>query len=237
MKIFRAAVFDIDGVLAKSEIFQYKAWKQLMNEAFAYDLSMDEYIKKYCGTSSAKIAEKLAKRFKIGFTAEDILDVRENMVNKIVEQSEVEQMPYAVEAIEFFGERGVPNAFATGAGTTESIMKLEKSGLDKLVQKYEIPVVCRDQVENGKPAPDSYNEAISRLEQKNNIILFHEDVLSFEDTLPGVRSAQAAGTTCFPVVNMWTKPKFKRIKPIYENLEQVITEIKSHYSFVQPNRL
>jgi beta-phosphoglucomutase-like phosphatase (HAD superfamily) len=55
-------------------------------------------------------------------------------------------------------------------------------------------VVCRDDVQAGKPAPDLYLTALSRLG------ISAEDAIAVEDSATGVAAARAAGVSCVAVL-------------------------------------
>jgi HAD superfamily hydrolase (TIGR01509 family) len=77
----------------------------------------------------------------------------------------------------------VPIAVATSTETPWAKKKLLKAGIHHFFDH----IVGRDAVAHGKPAPDLYLEAASRLRKKTN------ECWAFEDSLPGLTAALAAG--------------------------------------------
>ena len=61
MKIIKAVLFDVDGVLLDTETFQYLAWVDTFKRFAGYDLSEGEYSREYCGRASVWNAEQVKK--------------------------------------------------------------------------------------------------------------------------------------------------------------------------------
>lgn len=87
------------------------------------------------------------------------------------------------ETLEHLAALNVPMAVATSTETPWAKKKLLKAG----IHHYFDEIVGRDVVPHGKPAPDLYLEAASRLRQRA------DDCWAFEDSLPGITAALAAG--------------------------------------------
>jgi HAD superfamily hydrolase (TIGR01509 family) len=85
--------------------------------------------------------------------------------------------------LEHVSDLGVPMAVATSTETPWAKKKLLKAGIHHFFDH----IVGRDVVAHGKPAPDLYLEAASRLRTKAN------ECWAFEDSLPGLTAALAAG--------------------------------------------
>lgn len=99
----------------------------------------------------------------------------------------VDRKPGAVELLEHLRAARVPLALATSSRTATAARKLALSGLDEFFEH----VVGGDQVTNGKPHPEPYLTAASRLGVDT------ANCWAVEDSEHGVRAALAAG--CFVV--------------------------------------
>jgi HAD superfamily hydrolase (TIGR01509 family) len=91
--------------------------------------------------------------------------------------------PGALEALLALERIGVPCAVATSTDTRFAHYKLEKAGL----LGYFATIIGRDAVPRGKPAPDVYLHAARQLGHSA------ERCWAFEDSLPGLIAAAAAG--------------------------------------------
>lgn len=91
--------------------------------------------------------------------------------------------PGAKLALEALRAAGIACAVATSTETTHARFKLEKAGL---LSHFDA-VVGRDLVKHGKPAPDLYLHAARKLG------VAAQACWAFEDSLPGLTAALAAG--------------------------------------------
>ena len=91
--------------------------------------------------------------------------------------------PGAEGLLDLLRDRGVPAAIATSASRGTAMARLGAAGLGG---RFPI-VVTRDDVAQGKPAPDSYALAVRRLG------LAPGACLAVEDSPPGIEAAHAAG--------------------------------------------
>jgi HAD superfamily hydrolase (TIGR01509 family) len=85
--------------------------------------------------------------------------------------------------LEHLAALNVPMAVATSTETPWAKKKLLKAGIHHFFDH----IVGRDAVAHGKPAPDLYLEAASRLRMKAT------ECWAFEDSLPGLTAALASG--------------------------------------------
>jgi sugar-phosphatase len=95
----------------------------------------------------------------------------------------VRLMPGAIEVIEFGRLAGLKIGLATSGMRTHAAVSLAETGLRGMFDAE----VTGDEVDNGKPAPDLFLAAASRLgvEPSESVV--------FEDAPNGVTAAQAAG--------------------------------------------
>eukprot|EP01035_Chromulina_nebulosa_P018079 gene18079-23727_t len=123
-------------------------------------------------------------------TPEEVVKQWEYNLNNL--SSQVEAMPGAYELVDKLYSLKVPLAIATSSNNQMFIKKRMKH--NEMFRKVNV-VVCGDdeQVKKGKPHPDIYLIAASRLG------LNPESCLAFEDALSGVESATRAGLICIAV--------------------------------------
>jgi putative hydrolase of the HAD superfamily len=100
-------------------------------------------------------------------------------------------LPGVVELIEAAKVAGLRLAVASNSSHRHVDGHLKARGL----WAHFDAVVCRDDVARGKPAPDPYLLALERLG------LAAEDVVAFEDSVPGHEAAAAAGLRVVAVPN------------------------------------
>ena len=210
MAEIKAAIFDFDGTLVDSEHYHYNSWVEVLND-YGAELDYDFYIKTYAGTPSPINAKAIIEQFDLPISGEDLTYKRERMAEKLVKESEVEFMPYAIETLDLFKEKGIPIYLVTGSPRNNVEFLLGKTG----IAKYFKFTITRTDVKNSKPDPESYLTAIEKIN------LPKENMVVFEDTRTGVASAKAAGLECLAIQgNPNLKDNVKAADKIFDSLRE-----------------
>ena len=197
---FEAALFDFDGTLAQSEGLHRLAF----GEVLGVEIDEEEWETKCVGTSPAKvIADRLPEgRLAPGETIDDLLDQRSAVFEKWVDEGKLEATGGALELLEDLAEQGVRCAVVSSGSRSYIVKALRHLGLDKF---FEIIVAGDDPVmkegcevhgePHHKPHPFPYLHAATRLG------VSPERCVAFEDSISGIRSAQAANMLVIAVKN------------------------------------
>lgn len=176
----QAIIFDLDGVLIDSEWLSFLEWKNLARQ---YGGSLEDSIfPELVGTTAEETASIVMR------TTGVVFDVQENCAliwRRVTEQLKVkiDPLPGAGDLVCRLAQRGYPLAIASN-----SLSDYIENALQGLGLSAYFPVwVSRDQVAEGKPAPDVYLLAARRLG------IAPQHCLAIEDSRVGVQSAASAG--------------------------------------------
>ncbi|MDI6591793.1 MAG: HAD family phosphatase [Patescibacteria group bacterium] len=192
---FEGVVLDFDGILADTEGLQWKKWNILLEPIY---IDKKEYIADYCGKSSAtEIPALLKKRYPQITLSEKEMAEKASQILKELFKKEARLMPGALEALEFFKQKGFKMAVCSAKDPSELEMKLQSVGIAEW-----FPAENRStQSEAGgkpKPHPAMYLLACQRLGLKPS------QCVAFEDTSAGVESAVNAGFHVIAMPNEWS---------------------------------
>ncbi len=175
---FGGYIFDCDGTIADTMPLHYRAWSQALGEegaSFPEDLFYE-----WGGKPTSVIIAQLNERFGFKLEVEPTLRRKEGYYQKMLH----EVLP--IEPVLEIAKRmqGVaPMAIASGG-----YRQLVEGTLDALgIMDMFDAIVCAEDYENGKPAPDPFLVAAKR------IGIAPEDCLVFEDSPTGIEAAKAAG--------------------------------------------
>ena len=175
----KAVVFDCDGLLMGTE----PCWTVAETEIFAKrGLPFgDEQKAQVIGKSIDAAADTMAELFEEPGAGEAIQAELLELVGEVVAR-EAEPMAGAQDLVERV-QKVVPVAVASNSPRALLNAALLRGGFENT-----FPVsLAADEVSNPKPAPDMYLRACEKLG------VVPEEALAFEDSMTGLRSAQAAG--------------------------------------------
>jgi HAD superfamily hydrolase (TIGR01509 family) len=185
--VIEAVVFDLDGVLIQTEEIWNDVRESLARERGGrYD---EQAQRDMMGMSSPEWSRYMHERVGLPEPPEVIAaEVIELMAARYRERLPL--IDGAMEAVERLAARW-PLGLASSANRPLIDLVLELSGLDRY---FEV-TVASEEVARGKPAPDVYLEACSRLGVKP------AKAASVEDSHAGIGSAKAAGMRVIAIPN------------------------------------
>jgi len=212
VKNIKAILFDLDGTLFKTEAYQIKAWDEVLRKR-GIIVSPKDYFR-YIGKTALEVEKDLADEFGLNIEEGELEKEKEELILKWFRGEDLELMPYAREALEFFSSH--PNlklALCTSGSEKEVICKLKKNNLS---DKFDV-IITKDDVSKGKPAPDIYLEAMKKLGLQGG------ECLAVEDTEHGLEAAKRAGAFCFAIPQEFSLGQnFSKADKVLESLKDVV---------------
>lgn len=177
---FQALIFDMDGTLVDSGQLHEFAWTAMLNR---YGIPIDrKFMRSLAGVPTRGTIEILLEKFnlKIDASLDEMNAFKEQVVHENMHQY---VKPTALLEIAQKYEGVKPMAVGTGADTQEAESILKICGL----HKYVSVIVGADQVQNPKPAPDTFLRCAELLgvDPKQCVV--------FEDSKLGLQAAASAG--------------------------------------------
>jgi HAD superfamily hydrolase (TIGR01509 family) len=187
-KLPAAVLFDLDGTLVDSEHYWMLSERKLASEHDAEWNHADgiELIGMSLYESSVIIGRKLGS----ALAPEEIID---RLTAVVIEQLQVALpwKPGARELLFELREAGIKTALVTMSMRRMALAVADAVGFDA----FDV-VVAGDDVEFGKPHPEAYLKAAELLG------VDPADCIAIEDSVPGLASAEAAGTKAIGVPNL-----------------------------------
>ena len=174
-----AVIFDCDGTLVDSEPLARTAWERAL-AAHGYALT-DADAEASVGLPYPRVHAYFAERVPLP-AAEPFWGELSAELFALID-SDLVRFDDAVEAARELRSRGVPVAVASSSPRERLQRTLGRAGL---LDAFDV-VVSGDEVANGKPAPDMFLLAASKLG------VAPEDCIVVEDSPPGVQAGVAAG--------------------------------------------
>jgi beta-phosphoglucomutase-like phosphatase (HAD superfamily) len=175
----QAVTFDLDGVLADSELWWNKIDTKLLAEhGVRY---RGEYHRNVLGVSYQIAVEFYKNAFQICASVEELMRRRGEIATDFFAKR-VGLFPSAKRTLKQLVEMKVPLAITTSSVSASAHPFLERTGIRS---SFSV-VVTGDEVQRGKPYPDIY------LRTSKKLAIPPEACLVIEDALTGVAAAKAA---------------------------------------------
>ncbi|HEV2093574.1 MAG TPA: HAD family phosphatase [Rubrobacter sp.] len=175
----KALLFDLDGTLSNTDAVHFPNWIEILRP-YGVEVTRELYEEKLSGRVDREAVE-------------DVLpDLPDEEVDELLEReelrarqrsSEIGPLPGLRGLIEAGRRRGLPLALVTNSNVEDAGEILQPLGLDGAFS----PVIYPRDTSEDKPAALPYERALEELG------LSAEEVVAFEDSVTGVRSAVEAG--------------------------------------------
>ncbi len=184
-----AVIFDFNGTLSDDEPILFRIFSELFGEHLNWAMTQQDYDRHLLGHSDREIVEKaLELTGSDGHDVDALLELRKHRYRDLV-AGDNPIRPDTVRLVQLLAEHEVPMAIVTGAQRDDVEAVLSTSPVGELIRV----VVAEEDVTRGKPEPEGF------LSGAAHIGCAPEQIVVFEDSVPGVRGALAAGMGCVAV--------------------------------------
>jgi HAD superfamily hydrolase (TIGR01509 family) len=183
-----AVIFDFNGTLSDDEPILFRIFSELFGEHLGWSMTQQDYDSQLLGHSDREIVEKALEITGVERDVDVLLELRKGRYRELVADDNPIR-PDSVRLVQLLAEHGVPLAIVTGAQRDDVHAVLASSPVGELIGV----VVAEEDVTRGKPDPEGFLAGAAQ------ISCAPADIVVFEDSVPGVRGALAAGMRCIAV--------------------------------------
>lgn len=200
--MFKAVIFDFDGVILDSEPIHYQACDAIFSE-IGIKLTYQNYCENYIGLSDREIFPQVLKDKNYSIKEiHELIDKKSQKFTEIINAShKLPIVPGVDDYLKKLVDERQRIAICSGATCSEINVTLAKLNQGELKPYFET-IVTVDDVSRGKPSPEGYLLTADRLK------ISPSDCMVFEDTPHGIEAARAAGMY---VVALLTTHKKKQL--------------------------
>ena len=181
----RLVIFDSDGVLVDSEPIASRILADVLTD-FGFATSSREAIDRYTGISLKAVFAKIEAEWGRPLPADFVATLRRRDIAAF--RAELQPMPGVLETLEALDRLNVAKCVASSGTPAKLRITL---GVSNLSRCFEPHIFSAEMVESGKPAPDLFLYAAKRMGVRP------EACVVIEDSVPGIKAAQAAGMRSF----------------------------------------
>jgi HAD superfamily hydrolase (TIGR01509 family) len=190
----RAVIFDMDGLLLDTERPIKDLWITAARSR-GWEISQ-EAVLRTTGVDEGSTRRIMTEEYGPDFPYDDIRGELSRLIREKAEKEGIPWRPGLAVILDRLEKLAVPFGVATSTKRTTALWKLEKAGLEGRFPA----LVCGDEVERGKPAPDIFLRAAALLKTAP------EDCLGLEDSPAGLRALAAAGIPSIFIKDMIEPP-------------------------------
>lgn len=211
----KAVIFDLDGLLADSEIPTFEICRKMLLE-YGKDITLAEYMHTYCGRVGVKNMEHIVSHYELPITVQEGLCYISE-AEKEYFAKEIPLKPGAKKLLRFLKENGIKAVLATSSVKSRADTILEQNG----ISDYFFSAVYGSDVKNGKPDPEIFLTAAKKANAKP------EDCLVLEDSEAGISAAHAADidVICIPDLKVPDEKYRKLAVATLKSLDEVIGKL------------
>ncbi len=212
-----AVIFDLDGLLADTEIISLKVYQELL-EDFGIPFTEETYSREYSGHREEENVQRFLDTYDLPWNFDQTLEKVYELEARILTKG-VNLKKGAKNLLAFLQREGIPIALATSSVESRARMILDSNGILSL---FDHLVFAKD-VKRSKPYPDIFLKACSDL----NVL--PENCLVLEDSEAGIEAAYRAGipVICIPDLKMPAQSFLNKTEQVFQNLDAVRDYLES----------
>ena len=178
--MIKGVIFDMDGTIVDSLPYHYEAWKIFFNENKVENFS--EKLNEYKGGGTLDLMRTVYGNQYSKKELKKMSEDKEKIFRKIY-KGEIKQILGFKNFLDELKSKDIMVGLASNA-----IRKNVSMIINELeIYDYFDSIICGDEVINGKPNPEMFNETIDRFN------ISKDECLIFEDSLEGVLAAKNSG--------------------------------------------
>jgi len=207
---FKAAIFDLDGVIVNTVPLHFKAWQKMFKE-YGRDFTFEDYKEKVDGIPRTDGARAI-----LNDISEDELkkasEKKQCYFLKHLESEKILVYNSTVDLIKNFKEKSLKIAVISSSKNCLSILKKIT-----LVDLFDVIITGND-ITKGKPDPQVFFMAAEKMSVKSG------ECVVFEDAVLGVEAAKRAGMKCVGIDRYDEPDRLNKADLVISDLAEVDLE-------------
>ena len=210
MRMLKAIIFDMDGVIIDSEPMHNKAYHDMFNEV-GIDVPIALY-ESFTGQSTINICKRLCDHFDLTESPESLVALKRKHYKRFFESnSDLTLIDGVLDLIKDYHSNGLILVLASSAAMTSINQIFERFDLDQ----YFVAKLSGSDLKASKPHPEIFIKAAEASGFNNN------ECIVIEDSTNGIEAAKAANIFCIGYDSFHSKNQD------YSKADMVIKDFKA----------
>lgn len=204
----KAVIWDMDGVIADTAPYHFKAWQEVFRKR-GVSFTEEDFRRNFGLRNDTIIRDTLGEQISQS-EIDAIAREKEKTFRQVIGQN-IKPLPGAVKMLKSLREHGFKMALASSAPIENIRLVTRGLGIDD----YFHSIVTGRDVAEGKPSPQGFLLAAQKLgvEPKDCIVI--------EDAIAGVAAAKRAGMKCIAVTNTHPRESLAEADLAVDTLEEI----------------
>ncbi|HDG1702313.1 HAD family hydrolase [Kluyvera ascorbata] len=204
----KAVIFDMDGVLIEAKDWHYEALNQALG-LFGLEITRHEHLTTYDGLPTKDKLIMLSRDKGLSPALHDFINEMKQQYTMDMVYKFCKPMFHHEFALSHLKQEGYKLAVASNSIKNSISVMMDKARLAEYLEFF----ISNQDVSKGKPDPEMYNLAISKLG------LMPNECVIVEDNENGIRAAKASGAHVLEVATVYDVN--------YQNIKQFINTAES----------
>jgi beta-phosphoglucomutase len=206
--MIEAIFFDFDGVLVDSEPLHFDCWAEVL-AGYGMPITAEFYAENFIGVSNQEMIEILCRKFNRSHGMEFFAECYAQK-KALYQKRAPAHCRTPPELVSFFRERS--GVYQLGVVSSSSRCEVEPHLAGQGIRDKLAALVCQEDVENLKPAPDPYLRALALVNLAARKEIAPQECLVVEDSGPGAEAGRLAGMQVLRV------PSPEHVRPSLEKI-------------------
>ncbi|KDA94723.1 HAD family hydrolase [Pantoea agglomerans] len=207
----KAVIFDMDGVLIDAKDWHYEALNKALS-LFGLEITRQEHLTSYDGLPTKDKLKMLSKDKGLSYKLHDFINEMKQQYTMDIVNTLCKPMFHHEYALSALYNEGYKMAVASNSIKNSIEVMMDRAHLAEYLEFY----VSNQDVKKGKPDPEMYNQAISRLG------FTPSECVIVEDNENGIKAAKASGANVLEVETVYDVN--------YENIKAFINKVENGVS-------
>ncbi len=205
--MIKAAIFDVDGVLADSIPMHFNIWKNVLKEC-GVDIEYKEWMP-FIGRIGPDFIRHINESRGLDLDPIELRDRKHDITEKLY-TSDLNLFKGAKELLKALHDHGYKLAVGSSEWRNNVMHLLKRFSVDS----YFSAILGLEDIENHKPEPDIYLKAAKHLGVEPS------QCVVFEDSLTGVKAAKNAGMKCIAVETSFPEKDLAEADIVVKSLQE-----------------
>lgn len=208
-----AVIFDMDGVITHTMPDHHRAWKDVLANYGVEVSHHDIYSRE--GQPGDEALKEIFDKYGVSFKSTDIVRILAEKEAHFKANVRQRFVPGSRTLLKNLQGEGFRLGLVTGTAQHELDTILPRH----IKERFEV-IVTGDEVTKGKPNPEPFLLALSRLQLQPN------DAVVIENAPYGIRSAKSAGLSCLALETSLSEEYLSQADGVYRSINHMTDEVE-----------